>query len=420
MTSTQLPTIRQRPPADSSNGTTNGAQDTTTFPDTSVEDAPQILDMLCSHLSRSALERAKAAVRRRTTSEASAFASADFALFGIWKMHAAFETNRALDAIILHSWPSILAWMQLYVGVAKKDLSSTEEKRRIVALLARALGAATQDLDLFRAVTSAQDARKLIVELWLTEDTKPFGGFPSASWMLLRLLDTSKDRDSDFNLVLAETGGKPSRMADIALSRLYDTIKQEPRDIPAVSVHVHLLTALSPTTQNPLAPFAFKRGIYSHLTRLIFETSHLPLELGSSALDMIETSFLILAYYQRPGSGNRWILQSLQSGLLPAILNCSQAFALFAAPNVLCVKNFLGTLLPSYLVYSTVLDAVASAWKGVTNIMEDKVRGSMVAKEWKTFKDIFLERMVLKCSYDRVRDETSLKLRCMTVSCCFR
>lgn len=255
-------------------------------------------------------------------------------------------------------------------------------------------------------MASTPGSVELATAWWLQEDTFPVPSsldVPSASGAFERLLRKTDPRL--LNRVMHDKGAKV--VSETAIKRYKDEISKPMIVGVRASVYSDVLNQLSRSPNHVLRHNLLARGVVQWPVKgAIAACQQMPQSPDPNLIDSVVASFGYLGNCLESSDGFTWVAQAIRAGLLTAFVECSPHLHLVEDPDdrdliVLVIRD----ILPQYLVYRSVLDAVEKALPAVeTPASSNKVRNSLAAKPWATFHKLAKERIVVCMSATALKD----------------
>jgi hypothetical protein len=323
---------------------------------------------------------------------------AHIALLGIQGLRAfANDETRVYSTAMINAWPGIFEW-SVYFAV---NLAKTPDKQNLINTICPCWAVLFEsgNEELRKIMTSTIGSVELATRLWDTEDENiPSGSDiaagPAALAVFLKVADVAiLDR------VVNACDGTPERVARVAIARLYSAMTRDRISIQRVSTLIDIINLLS---LHPTHPFR-KEFLRAHIIDAITATLHSLTKARESPvwLSSMMSGFKCLDSYLESTDGVTWVRRTLDFGFLATFVKCSPRFEKFSPEDLSIVLNIVGNILPRYLVYRTVVDAVSGAMEKIEADPHLHTVSNGVAKnEWNKFCKLSRQRLILAIESD--------------------
>lgn len=251
-------------------------------------------------------------------------------------------------------------------------------------------------------------ALELLTKIWLLEEevylpsTQPVLAFNTATAALGNILKYQAP-DSVSRVVNAVGGeGKITFIAELALSRLRNTIKNEPVGLSTIN-SLDLIDFLSRDKVH-LIRHSFlnsktSKSIPLYTKFLLDNSKELEKHPESEALRCAMISgFGYIFNHIESTDGFTWVIQAVQSGLLKAYLLCTPYLDRVSPEDSNLILDVLRAKLPPYLVYKSVILACSSALKVLdTPVLKTQFRRGpkRAVKVWDDFVKLVDDHMTV-------------------------
>ncbi|THH33240.1 hypothetical protein EUX98_g1007 [Antrodiella citrinella] len=240
-------------------------------------------------------------------------------------------------------------------------------------------------------------ALEIATRLWLEEGKGPVPSnvtIPAASCILWNLLKLAKAPELD--RMLKAAGGKAREVAKLSLTRLKDVLKAPQLSSTHLMMHLDFLNSVSRVPSHPIRRAPFGANVIWIVTGALVKLSVLvntSPDLGF--LDAMVAGFGYLSNCLESTDGFTWVSQAIGAGLLPAYCDCSPKFYMVHGEDLEMITDVVNKILPKYLVYRSVIDAVDASMRKLTKAQEDRVRLSMAKKGWEEFYHMAHEKELI-------------------------
>lgn len=224
---------------------------------------------------------------------------------------------------------------------------------------------------------------EIATQMCLLEDKGNLASFtdiPSASAALDALL---KDADtSALDRVVTIAGGNAENVAQLMLSRLRTSINNaRAYDSPTVA-YLDLIGHLSRDPEHALRHAFLGSNTIELCTKIALAVSK-KLNTGSGGppilLDAMVTTFGYLANCLESTDGFTWVSQSIQAGLLTAFVDCGPHYSKLDPDDYDMVLSIVKKVLPKYLVYRSVIQAIDGTIRKLGEPPHDKLIKQSIA-----------------------------------------
>jgi hypothetical protein len=320
------------------------------------------------------------------------------ALYGISKAGNFLNDDnreRYLGPMAEH-WPGIFKW-SVFFFVARVQAPGLPKavKRSAIDVISACWYAISREDKTCEVIISTVGSIEIATKLWVLEDdghsstNLPVGS--AALYSLLKAGDISL-----LDRVVTACGGKPEPVAHLATTRLRSTIKGRQMDGIRAAILIDLINRLSRPPAHPLRKAFLGYNIIQVITETLTTVATQINATGNPALlDSMVAGFGYLWNCLESTDGVTWILQSLRTGLLTAFVESCPHFSQLDPYDLEMLLGVVKDIIPRYLVYRTVIEAVDSAMLKVqaTPYMPALMRG--IAKDvWHNFRKLSLERLI--------------------------
>ncbi|KIM82786.1 hypothetical protein PILCRDRAFT_820070 [Piloderma croceum F 1598] len=326
--------------------------------------------------------------------------------------------NEALLTSIETHWPfKIWKWTHFLLihCFSKPMLNSIDTKFRfhVYFITMSLLSILAEETGLRVTIGSTPGLIAIITKLWIAEAKKEGGvmGF-KASMVLERFVSAPKPGWLD--QIIAAADNNPILVAKTILERIRANLL-EPGILPTnyAAIHKDLLIAMGFSQAATPAVCHALRSQHSitTITKAMLCLSSdrhanaphrtgIPNRFIGQCLTFC-IIYLDMSFIDSEDAGT-WIAQAIDAQLIPAFLKSTRFFVHDGALEQICPK-ILGDVIPQYLVYRTVLRAVARSLKNIRRLgLEGLVpENGPFRDSWTTLNELVNERLGIKAHYDK-------------------
>ncbi|TFK68974.1 hypothetical protein BDN72DRAFT_841177 [Pluteus cervinus] len=317
-------------------------------------------------------------------------------------------------ADFIQAWPGIFKWsVFLYASFVQSyvtDRGALSERRAAARRITRETIARS-----WCALSLSESAKKTMLEtrgvvgiaaeLWIFEDTLDdiqatsfAGGLPYRTVLSqLQSLWRSGEEDA-MKHIISVTRGDLVEVAKTLLRRLKKAFNS-PEFVSNHTDTTTILTFLERFCDHPdpeVCKTFLENGAIAVCVRLLTRVASI-LNARGADLNVISDSghmsvmiigFRFLGSVLETTSGAPWVLQAIKSGLLSVFVECSPAYGYLTDEAMVIVFTPLGNIIPRYLVYSGVVQAMDAAFFNLENTA--RVRSLRQSRAWRTFEELAL------------------------------
>jgi hypothetical protein len=350
------------------------------------------------------------------------------ALLGVSKAGAFLEDKmgEGISKGAMKAWPGIFKWSAfLFVARVQTPGVHKQIKRSTIDIISSCWYAVSRDDDLCKIMASTVGCIEIAAKLWVLEDDGPVPSsvnLPAGSAALYSLLKT--EDISLLDRIVKACGGKAKPVVSLAITRLHSATNDGQKDGIRVTILIDLINRLSRNPKHPLRT-AFLSGHIIHIVTKTLATAASQINTTGdlTLLDSMVAGFGYLWNYLESTDGVTWILQSLRAGFLTAFVECSPHFGELDSEDLSMVVGIVKDILPRYLVYRTVIEAVDAAMLKIQKSpYMHAVSNGIVKNEWNKFHRLSLERLMVTLqagsSKDKVVACDNVKVRCFYAFYC--
>jgi len=326
--------------------------------------------------------------------------------------------NGALMTSIETHWPvKIWKWTHFLLihCFSKPMLNSIDGEFRLHVYFTTMglLSVLAEETGLRVTIGSTPGLIAIITKLWIAEAKKEGGVCFKASTVLERFVSAPKPGWLD--QIIAAADNNPTVVAKTILERIRANLL-EPGVLSTdyAAIHKDLLIAMG---FSQAATPAVCHALRSHhsiptITKAMLclssdrhanappHSTRIPDRFISQCLTFC-IIYLDMSFIDSEDAGT-WIAQAIDAQLIPAFLKSTRFFVHDGALKQICPK-ILGDVIPQYLVYRSVLRAVARSLKNIRRIgLEGLVpENGPFRDSWSTLNELANERLGIKAHYDK-------------------
>ncbi|KAJ7861827.1 hypothetical protein B0H14DRAFT_2741409 [Mycena olivaceomarginata] len=336
-----------------------------------------ILEVFFLHLSADTAFADPSEANERTPTAERAF----YALFGLSKSGDCFlpGTPHHRNPAVLKAWPGIFKWSAFFYKTRVTSLPPrpAEGRRSAMDIISRVWYCFTRAEGLREAIAATKGTIEIATHLWLLDDDVPQSSpnivaIPCAAAALDAILTAS---------------------SKIAMSRTRTALSRRTLVPVEITIYLDLLGHLSYGRNHPLRIGLLHAGAIPLCTRAAGDLAR---ALGSGGdvalLDGIVAAFGYLVNCLQSTEGFTWVVQSLTADLLLALADASPHFSRLDAEDYDMVSSLLKEMLPTYLVYRSVIQAVDEGMRRLGAKQQKKIDASIFRDVWIDFQKLALER----------------------------
>ncbi|KZP10497.1 hypothetical protein FIBSPDRAFT_963101 [Athelia psychrophila] len=322
-----------------------------------------------------------------------------------------------LDLCFLKLWPGIWRWLQfLDDECCQRDRYGHLLKTQALMAIIWTVANMASSITLRREVTSTPGVIAMITRYWI--DT---GRYPDAEMafvavgspqpftttlnLLLDPLDLALQSQISASNGLPEliaTAGSAEVVATHAIEHLNTVLAEEPPHFNTIYHHICLMKVFSSHASSKLVIVMLDQGASPLMVKtLLWLTEQSATGFAEERfLRCVEMCFRALAEAMMAINGRLWACQSVDAGMLPAILKSAPLLA--QSPEIVCrvCSTLLFNMLCQYLVYRSVVRSAAKAIRRVERLKLDDSLGGPIWDAWTVFKRLSQER--IQISQERI------------------
>lgn len=318
--------------------------------------------------------------------------------------HHHFSGSNSLAEAVTSNWRGIVdrLWTIYDAKVAWPGVDSRTRDAH-VGILGHGLLAILSNIDhIAKKALHDLPAFKLVVLLWLSQDPKALRKDNGATDALILCLHVSR-RESDesygaaLEAVIQALGGDADKVANLALSRLRAATEENTKvrtEFLASNLKAALILAAK--RDSPLSTrFLEKHAVSSTTKAAVCLSATFPTR-DEAVISAMGSYFVWGSDLLLSTTGIPWFVEALRSGLLDLLANLSPSFSSFKENVMSSIRFLVAKLLPSFLVFHSVICAAEKAFGRMTPAALSQLSKSVLGPEWESLKDLLLERLIAK------------------------
>ncbi|TCD64726.1 hypothetical protein EIP91_003682 [Steccherinum ochraceum] len=325
-----------------------------------------------------------------------AFAS----LLGLGKVGAFLNSppGAQLGKRVLDAWPGIFKWTVFLMASRVEALEPENRSRRSTLDVVATCWYALAQQDLIReAMVRTPATIEIATKLWVEDDKGPVKSSvdaPVGTCALGTMLQAAKKAELD--RVLKAKGGKAGEVAKLALERLKGAVKETQPNPAHLTMYLDFINSISRQPTHALRRALLSGNVIWHVTgalvkiSVLVNTSRTP-----GFVDAMVSAFGYLRNCLESSDGFTWISMSIGAGLIPAICDCSPQFSQLEPQDFAMIKDLVSDILPRYLVYRSVVEAVHTSLCKVSKAQQDRVQKTRIRDAMHRFIDLAGERYMV-------------------------
>ncbi|KAF7799425.1 hypothetical protein EIP86_010660 [Pleurotus ostreatoroseus] len=347
-----------------------------------------------------------------------AFAS----LLGLSKINRFFPDQPKLIPRIAAKWPDIFKWSLYLFSTRIQGLDKSDRRRRAALdVLAAAWYSICNADEIQAAMVRTPTTVEIATRLWLEEDAGPLPSKMSVPVGTCVLGNLLKYAEFDtLQRVLKVTGSKSDEVAKLAISRLCSTLQAPKLNATHLVIHMDFINSLSRSYKHAFRNALLSANVIWNITKALVKISTVVNTTQDLAfLDAMVSGFGYLYNCLESSDGFTWVTQAIRAGLLTAFTDCSPQFSQLDPEDFGMVKDIVERILPRYLVYRSILEAIDTSMKKIDHgPSKGRVDRSIVKDVWNKFHGLALERnMVLwRANVMKGKNVTCDNVKCMKIA----
>ncbi|KAI0047617.1 hypothetical protein FA95DRAFT_1662553 [Auriscalpium vulgare] len=313
-------------------------------------------------------------------------------------------------ARIAEDWENICQWAIFWDTFSSR--LSAHEQASLYHLIIEAVCIVVYHEPTRARVLKTDGFLELITSLWMKSPTGTAGTISpavgtdrSAGLLWIILVHVPKDdRALSMDRLIKAAGGFPPRIARLALSRLHAVAKElDGGPAQAYMIHLSVLDIFTKDTARLLRVALVQQCGVSVLTRGIVALANRRDHEQRTTRDVLLLSLKVLLRLINTGDSVRWMACAVREGLIRAYGDLSPVFKRYEAEQQRTALQLLRDILPMYLVYPRIIDAVDGNLRGLTNKPAPKNKGSLL-KAWTVLERRARLSARLKDKWDDVKN----------------
>ncbi|KAI9059087.1 hypothetical protein FKP32DRAFT_1188172 [Trametes sanguinea] len=336
-----------------------------------------------------------------------AFAS----MLGLSKAGPLLPEDGPLVQRLLDAWPGIYKWSVFLFSTRIEGLDRADTRRRATLDVLSAFWYTIEHRDCIReAMVTTPGTVEIATRLWLEEDGGPVPttmDSPAGTCVLGNMLKFA-DKDA-LNRVLRVAGGKAGEVAKLSIARLQRALKGPEYNAMHITIYMDFINSISRVASHPLRHALLGANIIWVVTTALTKISvlvHTSRDPGF--LTSMVSAFGYLRNCLESTEGFTWVAQSVGAGLLQALCDCSPRFKTLDRDDYAMIKDIVGDIIPRYLVFRSVIEAVDVALKKIEHGPQKKrVEESILWPEWKKLTELARERVLIMCDVDAFKGHST-------------
>ncbi|KAH9887647.1 hypothetical protein C8Q73DRAFT_207746 [Cubamyces lactineus] len=343
-----------------------------------------------------------------------AFAS----MLGLSKIGPFLPEGGPLVQRLVDAWPGIYNWSVFIFSTRVEGLERTNTRRRAALDVLSAFWYTIESRDPVREVMVKTPATvEIATRLWLEEDGGPIPSTmdsPAGTCVLGNLLKFANREALD--RVLRIAGGKADEVAKLALARLQRALKGPTYNATHITIYMDFINSISRVPSHPLRHALLSANVIWVITNALTKISVLVhTSPDPSILDAMISGFGYLRNCLESTEGFTWVAQSVSAGLLQALCDCSPRFADVDPNDYTMITDILGDILPRYLIFRSVIEAVDTAMTKIDRGAQRKrIENSIIGPVWQKFFNLARERVLLLTQIDAFKGHSTT---CDNIKC---
>jgi len=303
----------------------------------------------------------------------------------------------------IRAWPGLFKWSVYFFASRVEEIRpgiNAEQRKSASDVISAAWYSVSRNNRVRDVMVATPDSIEIATKLWLVDDvgSKLSGfGIPTGTAALSKLLGKADEETT--NRMLYAAGGEADKIAKLAISRLRSAMQENPIQPSKASIHTDLINEISRGTHHPLRHALLSANVIQVVTKCaVAVTAQLNLAQDSSLVDPMFSCFQYLANCLQSTDGFTWVVQSVQAGLLTAFVDGSPHFYKLPDPGErFMILSIFKDILPRYLVYQSVIEAVHNAMPAVVRDPRlQRIQTSIAKDVWRDFYKLALERLYVK------------------------
>ncbi|KAI0368385.1 hypothetical protein BV20DRAFT_459675 [Pilatotrama ljubarskyi] len=370
------------------------------------------MDVFLTHLQE---DRVPPSTAAKFTDPANlAFAS----MLGLSKIGPLIPDDGPLVQRLADAWPGIYKWSVFMYSSRIEGLSRDDRRRRAALDVLSSFWYCIEHRDIIReAMIKTPATVEIATRLWLEEDGGPFPSAmdaPAGTCVLGNLLKFA-DKEA-LDRVLRMAGDKADEVAKLSLARLQRALKGPSYNATHLTIYMDFINSISRVRSHPLRHALLSANVIWIITNALVKISVLVNTSPDPAfLDAMVSGFGYLCNCLESTEGFTWVAQSVSAGLLQALCDCSPRFSEVDPDDYSMIKDIVDSILPRYLVFRSVIEAVDSAMIKIDRGPQKKrIEESILEPSWRRFFILARERVLVLAQVDHMKGHSTT---CDNVKC---
>lgn len=344
------------------------------------------------------------------------------------------EVDNTVQTLLLH-WTELYQWI-VYLKSAFVDQEDVDLSFRLLAkrCIVDFLGICDDTFlhDLFDLVVSSPGIIAILFSLWHleTKDTRfylPDDPAPHPIFHLPAILDSwmcafSQQETWDWSEILCPFGGDADALALTALDHLRQDVARIPINYDLIVWDTHLITTLSinDAIRTSLLNQHSMTLVTSVVCSVVDQYTAPATDKHCIAAKCISYGYWYIRTYVESTEGLPWIAQTIEAGLLPAMLSTEPWTKHLNGQDSEDWEPLfllLGEIIPKYSMYNSVLKPMVKRLKAVDlgSLLGKLEKDGLLFRSWSVFETIVMRRAAL---YDSpVGNETHIE-SCQNAKVC--
>ena len=309
-------------------------------------------------------------------------------------------------AVFRQAWQGVWAWLQFLSAECITEHHGQTIMLHSLRIIPFVIAAFSRDNEagLRSLIAHTPGVFQILIPHWLRENidinqdlakiTLDFN-FSAA---LGGLLQKEDHRNAEIlTTIVGSASGRAQEIARVAIGHLQSVVFRSPPDFAQITQHLVLVSAFSTSLCPPLR----SAMLQNRSLPVIIDTVK---AMGTQAVPagFVTLSYLALSDALDSANGPVWIIQSLDVGLLSAILKAGFQLTQPGVPSSVCamIPKWLFKLLHQYMVYRSVLRSLSKAITKTEQEGIDIPTSGLFWGEWEMFRAAAKNRLVEKDDFD--------------------
>ncbi|OJT07647.1 hypothetical protein TRAPUB_1472, partial [Trametes pubescens] len=179
-------------------------------------------------------------------------------------------------------------------------------------------------------------------------------------------------------------------------------LKSQRHNPTHLTIYMDFLNSISRVSTHPLHHALLSANVIWIVTTALVQLSvTVNISSDPAFLDVMISGFGYLRNCLEFTDGFMWVAQSVNSGLLQALCDCSPRFSELDPDNYTMIEDIVDDILPCYLIYRSIIQAVDSALIKIDRgSHKARVEKSILGSSWKRFYEFAQERIFVLAQID--------------------